>query len=99
MTLEQKRRVVALLSDPGLRDAVFRLVRTWRHRGEPLPPPPPESLPLLEEWAVREHCEEAVRLLAAAGQEGLTRLFRVAMEDLRDRDAPIREPRPCEWDR
>lgn len=99
LTLEQKRRVVALLSDPGLRDAVFRLVRTWRHRGEPLPPPPPESLPLLEEWAVREHCEEAVRLLAAAGQEGLTRLFRVAMEDLRDRDAPIREPRPCEWDR
>ena len=99
LTLEQKRRVVALLSDPGLRDAVFRLVRTWRYRGEPLPPPPPESLPLLEEWAVREYCEEAVRLLAAAGPEGLTRLFRVAMEDLRDRDAPIREPRPCEWDR
>ncbi|GIV55169.1 MAG: PBS lyase [Candidatus Kapaibacterium sp.] len=99
LTPEQKRQVVALLSDPELRYAVFRLVRTWRYRGEPLPPPPPETLPVLEEWAVREHCEEAVRLLAAAGPEGLTRLFRMVREELRDRNAPVREPRPCEWDR
>ena len=99
LTPEQKRQVVALLSDPELRDAVFRLVRAWRYRGEPLPPPPPEMLPMLEEWAVREHCEEAVRLLAAAGREGLTRLFRIVMEEFRDWDAPVREPRPCEWDR
>ena len=99
LTPEQKRQVVALLSDPELRDAVFRLVRAWRYRGEPLPPPPPEMLPMLEEWAVREHCEEAVRLLAAAGREGLTRLFRIVMEELRDWDAPVRDPRPCEWDR
>ncbi len=99
LTPEQKRQVVALLSDPELRDAVFRLVRAWRYQGEPLPPPPPESLPMLEEWAVREYCEEAVRLLAAAGPEGVKRLFRLVAEDRRDWNAPIRNPRPCEWDR
>lgn len=54
---------------------------------------------MLEEWAVREHCEEAVRLLAAAGPEGVKRLFRLVAEDRRDWNAPIRNPRPCEWDR
>jgi HEAT repeat protein len=99
LTLEQKRQIVALLTDPELRDAVFRLVRTWRHREEPLPPSPPEVLSILEEWAVQEgNCAEAVRLLAAAGSEGLTRLLQMVMENQRDRDAPIRNPRPCEWD-
>ncbi len=99
LTLEQKRQVVALLSDPELRHAVFRLVRAWRYREEPLPPPPPETQPVLAEWAVREHCEEAVRLLAAAGPEGLMRLFPMVAEDRRDGNAPIRNPRPCGWDR
>ena len=99
LTLEQKRQVVALLAEPELRHAVFRLVRTWWYREEPLPLPTPEMLPLLEAWAIRENCEEAVRLLAAAGLEGLRRLFRMVEEDRRDWNAPIRNPRPCEWDR
>ncbi|ACY47549.1 HEAT repeat domain-containing protein [Rhodothermus marinus] len=99
LTPEQKRQVVALLADPELRHVVFRLVRAWWYREEPLPPPPPEMLPLLEAWAVRENCEEAVRLLAAAGPEGVKRLFRLVTEDRRDWNAPIRNPRPCEWDR
>lgn len=100
LTLEQKGQVVSLLADPGLQRVVFSLVRNWWYRGEPLPPPPLELLPKLEEWAIQEqYCEEAVRLLAAAGTEGVKRLFRLVAEDRRDWNAPIRNPRPCEGDR
>jgi len=93
LTPQQKRQVVAFLSDPELRNVVFRLVNDWRYRGEPLPPPPPEMGTSLEGWALQgEHCVEAVALLAAAGRKGVTRLFDMVME------AP-QDLRPCEWDR
>jgi len=100
LSLDQKRRVVALIKEPELRVAVLRLVRVWVRRQEPLPPLPPENLPLLEQLALEEDtCYEATRLLATAGSAGVTRLFRLVEADRQDWDAPIRNPRPCEWDR
>ncbi len=100
LTLEQKQKVVGLLSDPELQQAMLRLVRLWWYRKEALPSPPPETLSLLETLVLQgESCAEAVRLLAADGVEGIIRLFRMVTEDMQDWDAAIRSPRPCEWDR
>jgi hypothetical protein len=98
LTPEQKRRVGALITEPELKGVVLRLVRAWGHRQEPLPPLPPECLPLLEQLALQgDTCGEAVRLLAAAGPAGVALLFRLVETDRQDWNAPIRKPRPCEW--
>jgi HEAT repeat protein len=100
LSLDQKRRVVELIREPELRGEVLRWVREWVHRREPLPPLPPESLPLLEQLALEEGtCYEAVRLLAAVGPAGVARLFPLAEADGQAWDAPIRNPRPCEGER
>ncbi|BCW92323.1 MAG: PBS lyase [Thermoanaerobaculum sp.] len=100
LRLEQKQRVVALLLHPEIRADVFAVVQAWWHRGEPLPPPPPQTHDLLGELALDpEACPEAVRLLAAAGAAGVERLLAMVAEDQKSWGAPIRDPRPCERDR
>ena len=100
LTLEQKQKIAGLLPDPGLQQTVLRLVRLWWYRKEALPSPPLKTLSLLESLVLQgKSCAEAARLLAAAGTEGVTRLFQMVAEDRRDWGAAIRNPRPCEWDR
>ncbi len=100
LSLAQKRRLVAGAVDPTLLEDALPLLRAWIRAGETLPPPPFSVLPMLETWAVQPaRCEVAVHLLAAAGREGLTRLFRLVQADKRDWGGPIQNPQPCAWDR
>ncbi|MDQ7041811.1 MAG: HEAT repeat domain-containing protein [Rhodothermus sp.] len=95
LSLEQKRRLLAGAVDPTFLEDALPLLRAWIRAGETLPPPPVSAWPTLETWAVQpERCEVAVHLLAAAGREGLVRLFRLVQADKR-----VRNLQPCAWDR
>ena len=96
----QKRRLLAGAVDPTLLEDALPFLRVWIRAGETLPPPPLSVLPTLETWAVQPaRCEVAVHLLAAAGREGLMRLFRLVQADKRDWGGPIQNPQPCAWER